>query len=353
MSIQKKLFGRLADGRDVYEFILKNTAGMTVKIISYGAAIREIAVPDRNGRFSDVVGGYDDLDSYVGADGYQGAVIGRVGNRISKGRFSLDGKEYRLFINNGPNHLHGGEFGFNAKIWDQESIDADELSVTFCYTSPDMEEGYPGNLDVRVKYTLQDDNALRIDYRANTDQKTPVNLTNHTYFNLSGYDSGSIHSHELTIDADSYLPTDETLIPTGELKSVAGTPFDFRVPKEIGKDICCDDVDLKIAGGYDHCFVFTTDGYATVRKRAELYDKESGRIMEVFTDQPCVQFYSGNFLNNERYPFKNGYKQSPQTLLCLETQKMPDSVNHKNFTDVILLPGDEYRHTVIYKFLTK
>ena len=353
MSIQKKLFGRLADGRDVYEFILKNTSGMTVKIISYGAAVREMIVPDRNGNHADVVGGYDDLNSYVNAKGYQGAVIGRVGNRIAKGRFILDGKEYSLFINNGPNHLHGGEFGFNAKLWDHEITDTNEPSVMFSYTSPDMEEGYPGNLDVRVKYTLQDDNALRIDYRANTDQKTPVNLTNHTYFNLSGYDSGSIHSHELTIDADSYLPTDETLIPTGELKSVEGTPFDFRIPKEIGKDIGCDDVDLKIASGYDHCFNFINDGDGGVKKRAELYDKKSGRVMEVLTDQPCVQFYSGNFLNNEAYPFKKGYEQSPQTLLCLETQKMPDSVNHKNFTDVILLPDDEYRHTVIYKFSTK
>ena len=265
MSIRKKFFGRLADGRDVYEFILKNTSGMTVKIISYGAAVREMIVPDRNGNYADVVGGYDDLDSYVGADGYQGAVIGRVANRIAKGRFAIDGKDYSLFINNGPNHLHGGEFGFNAKLWDHEIIDANEPSVIFSYTSPDMEEGYPGNLDVRVKYTLQDDNALRIDYRANTDQKTPVNLINHTYFNLSGYDSGSIHSHELTIDADSYLPTDETLIPTGELKSVAGTPFDFRIPKEIGKDIGSDDVDLKIAGGYDHCFNFINDGDGGVK----------------------------------------------------------------------------------------
>lgn len=350
MSIQRQLFGKLDDGREVYEFTLKNSSGMTVKIINYGAAIREMLVPDKNGDYNDVIGGYDDLNSYVNAKGYQGAVIGRVGNRIAKGHFTLDGKEYNLFINNGQNHLHGGEFGFNAKIWDYEMIDTKEPVIVFKCLSPDMDEGYPGNLDVCVKYTLQSNNALRIDYSAHTDKKTPVNLTNHTYFNLSGYDSGSIYSHFLKIDADTYLPTDETLIPTGEFKKTEGTPFDFRVAKEIGKDINCDDADLKIAGGYDHCFNFTKNDFEGIQKRIELFDKKSGRVMEVYTDQPCVQFYSGNFLKNKEFPFKNGYGQSPQTFLCLETQKMPDSVNHSNFTDVILLPKNEYEHSVIYKF---
>ena len=353
MSITKSFFGSLDTAREVYEFTLKNNAGMTVKIINYGAAIKEIHVPDKNGKFADVVGGYDSLDSYVNGDGYQGALIGRVGNRIANGHFCLDGREYSLLINNGPNHLHGGEFGFNAKVWDYEMTDSSEPSLLLSYTSPDMEEGYPGKLEVSVRYTLSADNALKIEYSATTDRKTPVNLTNHTYFNLSGYNSGSVHSHVLTIDAETYLPTNENLIPTGEFKNVEDTPFDFRTPKEIGRDINLDFIDLTIAGGYDHCMNFTGGASKDPVKRIELYDPSSKRAMEVYTDQPCVQFYSGNFLTNEKYPFKKGYAQSPQTFVCLETQKMPDSVNHPNFTNVWLLPNEEYTHTTIYKFTVK
>ena len=351
MSISKAYFGSLSDGRAVSEYALVNANGINVKLLDYGATVKEIHVPDKNGIFADVVAGYDTLDSYVNADGYQGAVIGRIGNRICKGKFTLDGKEYNLFINNGPNHLHGGEYGFNSKIWNAEMIDGDEPAVVFEYTSPDGEEGYPGTLNVTVKYTLTADNALSINYVATTDKKTIVNLTNHSYFNLGGYSSGSIHSHELWIDAEHYLPTDDTLIPTGEIRSVKGTPFDFTVAKEVGRDISSNDEGLIFARGYDHCFYFGES--KDVVKRAELYDKKSGRAMEMFTNQPAVHIYTGNYVNNEKYPFKGGVAQNEQTLICLETEKMPDSINHENFTNVVLDPGEVYDFTTVYKFSVK
>ena len=353
MSIKKKLFGVLADGREVYSYTLRNSNGMKVKILSYGGVIAQIKVPDKNGCFTDVVGGYDCLDSYVNADGYQGALIGRWGNRIAKGKFTLEGKDYSLFINNGENHLHGGEFGFNAKVWDVTEKDGAEPELVLHILSPDGDEGYPGNLDLTVTYKLSCENGLSIRYVATTDKTTVVNLTNHAYFNLSGYASGSIHPLILWMDADTYLPTDEGLIPTGEIRPVDGTPFDFRTPKAVGTDINADDEDLKIAGGYDHCFNFAGGKTDEPVKRAELYDPSSGRVMEVYTNQPCVQFYSGNFLNNEKFPFKGGYKQSLQTLMCLETQHMPDSVNHDNFTNCVLKPGEVYDFTTEYRFGVK
>ena len=351
--IEKKLFGTLSDGREVYAYTLKNANGMSAKILSYGGAIAEIRVPDRNGCFTDVVGGYDCLASYVGADGYQGALIGRFGNRINKGKFTLDGVDYSLFINNNDNHLHGGQFGYNSKIWDVEEIDSDEPVLKLHIISPDGDEGYPGNLDLTVTYKLSNMNGLSIRYEATTDKATPINLTNHCYFNLGGYASGKIYDMELMIDADTYLPTDERLIPTGELKNVEGTPFDFRTPKKVGCDIDADYIDLKLAGGYDHCFNFTGGETAEPIKRCELYDAETGRVMSVYTNQPCVQFYSGNFLKNENYPFKGGYRQCPQTLMCLETQHMPDSINHANFTNCVLRPGEKYDYTTEYRFSVK
>ena len=353
MSIQKQLFGTLADGREVYSYTLKNENGVSAKIISYGGALVELRVPDRCGCFVDVIGGYDCLDSYVGGDGYQGALIGRWGNRIARGRFSLEGKDYSLFINNGVNHLHGGEYGFNAKVWEVTEQDGEEPSVSLHILSPDGDEGYPGNLDVTVTYRLTKDNGLVLHYVASTDRTTVLNLTNHTYFNLGGYASGSIHSHVLRLDADTYLPTDDTLIPTGELRSVEGTPFDFRTPKTIGEDIGKEDVDLVQAGGYDHCFNFVGGKTQEPVLRGELYDPRSGRVMEIYTNQPCVQFYSGNFLTNEKYPFKGGYPQRQQTLLCLETQHMPDSVNHESFTNCVLKPGQTYDFTTEYRFSVK
>ena len=356
MSINKELFGSLniaSKSIDIYAYTMKNAKGMQVKILNYGGAIAEIRVPDKKGCFTDVVGGYDCLDSYVRGDGYQGALIGRWGNRINKGKFTLEGKDYSLFLNNNGNHLHGGEYGYNAKVWDITEKDGDEPELSLHIVSPDGDEGYPGNLDLTVTYRLTSQNGLVIRYVATTDKTTVVNLTNHTYFNIRGYASGSIHPLYLTLDADSYLPTDETLIPTGEIRSVEGTPFDFRVSKTVGRDISADNEDLIIAGGYDHCLNFVGGETKDPVKRGELYDPESGRVMELYTNQPCVQLYSGNFLTNEEFPFKGGYKQVPQTLMCLETQHMPDSVNHPNFTNCTLRPGQVYDYTTEYRFSVK
>ena len=350
MSIEKKFFGKLCGGEEVYSYTLQNKSGMSVKILSYGGTVVELYAPDREGNIADLVGGYDSLDFYVGGDGYQGALIGRVGNRIAKGVFELEGVKYTLATNNGENHLHGGAVGFDSRVWSVTEVDSDEPELELSYLSPDGEEGYPGNLSVVVTYKLTTDNALSIHYRATTDKKTVVNLTNHTYFNLAGYTHGTVLDHELYLDADSFLPTDEGLIPTGELRSVEGTPFDFRTPKTLGKDFRADDICLKLAGGYDHCLNFTGGETGRVERRAELYHPESGRVMEVYTDQPCVQLYTGNFLNNEKYPFKGGFAQRPQSFVCLETQHMPDSINHENFTDCTLSPGEVYDYTTVYKF---
>ena len=341
----------MPDGREVYAYSLKNNGGMCVKILEYAGIINKICVPDKNGNFADVAGGYDDLASYLGAGGYQGALIGRFGNRIAKGEFTIDGREYTLFCNNGENSLHGGKEGFNTKIWQTEPFESDSsCGLVLKYTSPDGEEGYPGNLSVEVTYTLADDGALSIEYRAETDKKTVLNLTNHTYFNLSGFDAGSVREHILTLDADSYLPTDAGLIPTGEIKSVAGTPFDFRTGREIGKDIDSDCTDLKLAGGYDHCLNFTGGAQEKAVLRGRLFDPATGRVMELFTDMPCVQLYTGNFLGDSKYPFKGNKPQKKQGLLCLETQKMPDSPNKLHFSDCTLSPGEVFRSVTVYKF---
>ena len=354
MNIQKSLFGVLADGREVYAYTMKNANGMSVKIISYGGAIVELKVPDQNGCFTDVVGGYDCIDYYVGADGYQGALIGRWGNRIAKGQFTLEGKSYQLALNNnGINHLHGGNVGYDSKIWDVVEKDGEEPSLEMHILSPDGDEGYPGNLDLTVTYTLTKENGLVLHYVATTDKATPINLTNHTYFNLRGYAYGSNRPMELWVDADTYLPTDEGLIPTGEIRSVEGTPFDFRTPKTMGKDMDADCIDLKYAGGYDHCLNFVGGASEKPVKRATLYDPESGRVMDVYTDQPSMQVYGGNFLEDDGYPFKGGCVKQKQALMCLETQGMPDSVNHPNFTNCVLKPGEVYDTTTEYRFSVK
>lgn len=353
MSIKKELFGTHR-GCDIYKYTLENENGMSVAISNFGATILSINVPDKNGEVADVICGYDDLQSYVEADGYQGAIIGRVGNRICKGNFSLDGVDYHMYINNGPNHLHGGKEGFDKKIWQVLSLDEGvEPSIKLFLLSWDGDEGYPGNLAVTVSYSLKNDGSLSIRYEANTDKRTLINLTNHTYFNLGGYSSGKIYDHELWLDADTYLPTDDTLIPTGEIRSVEGTPFDFRLPKTIGRDIKINNQDLIIAGGYDHCLNFVDGETQLPKLRARAIHKASGRVMEMYTNQPCVQFYSGNFLTNTKYPFKNGVPQEIQMAFCLETQHMPDSINHDNFTNVILNPGEKYDFTTIYKFFTE
>ena len=349
--ITKQYFGFLEDGKEINSYLLKNKNGMSVRICEFGGAIMEINVPDKNGRVSDVVAGYDSLRDYVLGDGYLGALVGRVGNRIANGKYTLDGKKYSAYINNnGVCSLHGGKVGFSHRVWDVKAVDGEEPKLVLTLTSPDGEEGYPGTLNVTVTYSLLISNALSIHYEATTDKKTIVNLTNHAYFNLGGYASGKIFDHVLQIDADRYVPTDAYLIPTGELRSVEGTPFDFREPKTIGKDFYADCNDIKVAGGYDHCFCFTNGESKEPVLRIEAYEPNSGRLMQVYTNQPCVQFYTGNFLKNPEHPLKGGYPQNQQAAFCLETQKMPDAINHPNFDNVILNPGETYDYTTIYRF---
>ena len=355
MSIQKQFFGNLPDGSAVYRYVMQNDSGMTVAILNFGGAIQQILVPDKNGRLTDVVGGYDNVLDYHYGDGYQGALIGRVGNRIGKGHFVLDGKEYQLALNNnGVCSLHGGAVGFSHKVWDAQAHTEDDACVLdLYYTSPDGEENYPGTLKVHVTYKFTNDNALSITYRATTDKKTIINLTNHTYFNLAGFASGKIFDHEMWMDADSFVVTDEALIPTGEIRSVEGTPFDFREAKTIGRDFDLSYEPMALAGGYDHNLNFTARDDAMAKPRVIVSEHNSGRVMEVYTTEPCVQFYSGNFMKNKNYPFKGGYPQATQNAFCLETQRMPDSINHENFTDCTLDAGESYESTTVYKFSVK
>lgn len=358
MSIIKELYGKMPDGREVYRYTLENKNGMKMKVLNYGGVVTELWVADRKGCFTDVIGGYDCLESYLNADGFQGTLVGRVANRINNARFTLDGVEYQLNPTGENGHqLHGGLSGFDKKLWEVTEIDGEEPVLKLHILSPDGDENYPGNFDLTVTYTLTNQNGWRINYKATTDKATIVNLTNHSYFNIGGYASGSILGTELMLDADSYIPTNEDLIPTGEIKSVEGTPFDFRSAKAIGRDLGCENRDLLLAGGsfngYDHCFNFTGGASEAPVKRGEAYDSVSGRVLELYTDRPCVQLYTGNFLVNEAFPFKGGYKQSVQTLFCLETQCMPDSINHENFTNCVLRPGEVLDTTTEYRFSTK
>lgn len=349
--IEKNYFGKLSDGTEVYNYTMKNANGVTVKVCEYGAVLMQVIVPDKNGNMENVIGGYDNLQYYVEATGYQGAVVGRFGNRIALGKFTLDGKEYTLATNNGNNHLHGGPLGYSRRVWNAVVNDCDEPSVAFERLSPDGEEGYPGNLNIRVTYTLTKDNAVSIRYEATTDKKTILNVTNHSYFNLGGFKDGSnIYNHYLKMDADSYIRTHADLIPTGEIVSVDGTPFDFREGKLIGKDINADYADMKIAGGYDHCLNFTGGETKEPVLRATLKDMDSGRAMKMYTNQPGVQMYSANNLKNDGYPLVGNVVKVRQMGLCLETEHMPDSINHDNFTDVTLDVGEKYDYTTIYAF---
>lgn len=349
-NITKALFGKLTDGTEIIRYTLSNQNGMKVSILNFGGAIQQILVPDARGRLGDVVCGYDNLIDYVEGDGYQGALIGRFGNRIAHGQFTLNGKSYTLFQNNNGNHLHGGKVGFSHRVWSVAEKDCEEPELILHLVSPDGDEGYPGTLDICVTYRLTSDNALSIRYVATTDAETILNLTNHSYFNLGGFASGTAKGHVLYMDADRYVRTDDKLIPTGEIASVEGTPFDFRTPKTIGKDFDAPCQDLIFAGGYDHCLCFTPKEGKAVTERICVYEPESGREMRVLTNQPCVQFYTGNFLTNKEHPFKGGYPQGQQNAFCLETQHMPDSINHPNFTDVTLKPGEVYDYTTVYRF---
>lgn len=354
MHIQKRLFGK-HDGKDVDVYTLTNDGGMSASIITFGGAIRNLVVPDKDGKLGDVVCGFDGLESYVNeGESYQGALIGRVANRIAKGKFTLDGVEYQLYINNGECSLHGGRVGFSHKVWDAEAhVEGDGCVLDLYYTSPDGEENYPGTLKVHVTYKLTVDNALSITYRAETDKKTIINLTNHTYFNLGGFASGKIFDHEMWMDADSFVVTDEGLVPTGEIRSVEGTPFDFRTAKTIGKDFDLSFEPMAFAKGYDHCLNFIKRDDAMAQPRVRVTEHRSGRVMDVYTSEPCVQFYSANFMKNADYPFKGGYAQAEQNAFCLETQRMPDSINHDYFTDCTLDVGEKFESTTVFKFWVK
>ena len=327
--------------------VLRNAKGIEVRMIPYGGIITSLKTPDRNGQFADIVLGFAADSGYQDAHPYFGAIVGRYGNRIAKGRFVLEGREYLLAANNGPNHLHGGVKGFDKVVWEMQRV-AGKNAVTFSRTSPDREEGYPGNLAVRVTYELTDANELIVDYFATTDNATPVNLTQHSYFNLAGEGAGDILGHQLSINADRYTPVDATLIPTGELASVEGTPFDFRQSTAIGARIDEPHEQLKNGQGYDHNWVLNRRGDG-LQPAARVVEPTSGRTLEVETTEPGMQFYAGNFLDGS-LTGKSGRAYQRRSGFCLETQHFPDSPNHANFPSTILRPGQEYRSRTVFRF---
>lgn len=340
-----------AENEVVRYFTLENDNGMVVKATNYGAIITSIVVPDKDGNLADVALGYERAASYMNAvdKPYFGAIVGRYGNRIAKGQFSVDGEDYTLAINNAPNHLHGGLTGFDKVIW-TPIFDEAANRLTLTYLSRDMEEGYPGNLKVKVTYTLAKDNRLIVDYHATTDKATPINLTQHTYFNLKGEGEGDILGHQLMLNANRFTPVDKTLIPTGELAVVKGTPFDFLTAKAIGKDIEARNEQLEFGGGYDHNWVLNaSNGDSKLNLAAEVYEPESGRVMKVLTSEPGIQFYCGNFLDG-RLTGKAGKPYVHRGGFCLETQHYPDSPNQDAFPSTILKPGDTYQTQTVFEF---
>jgi aldose 1-epimerase len=346
--VEKMLWGKTADGTAVDLYVLTN-GKITAKVMTLGGIVTELDVPDRDGSLADVVLGFDNLQSYLAGHPHFGAITGRFANRIAKGRFTLDGKEYKLAVNNGPNSLHGGLKGFDKVVWKGEDVSGtDGPAVKMSYLSPDGEEGYPGNLSVSVTYTLTSDDALRIDYSAVTDKPTPVNLTNHSYFNLAGHGSGPILGHELMLAADDYTVADDTLIPTGEIKSVRGTPLDFTTPTAIGARIDQLSGDPK---GYDHNYVIRHDTRSPALA-ARVYEPKTGRVMEMYTTEPGVQLYTANGLDG-KLKGKGGAVYGKHQAFCLEAQHFPDSVNHDTFPSTILRPGSMYRQTTIYRFSTR
>ncbi len=345
-------YGKTDSGETVTEHTLRNGTGMEVKIITYGGTVTSIRVPDRLGRFSNVALGFASLEDYQAEHPYFGAITGRYANRIAGGRFKLDGQAYELLLNDGTNSLHGGEVGFDKRIWSARDLsEASPSSVELTYTSPDGEEGYPGNLDVSVTYSLNDDNELRIDYTATTDAPTVINLTNHSYFNLMGEGAGSIYDHILALNSDRYTPIDLNLIPTGELASVAETPFDFRKPRTIGPGCRSSHEQIVRAQGYDHNFVLNRGGSSedTLCFAARVYEPRYGRLMEVWTTEPGAQFYSGNFLDSTLVGAGGRlYRQSDG--LALETQHFPNSPNQPEFPSTVLRPGEVFQSSTAYRF---
>jgi aldose 1-epimerase len=347
--IKEEAFKGTHNGKATALYTLKNKNGLVVQITNYGAIIVSIYVPDRSGNFADIVQGYDSIAEYIQGNGpYMGAIVGRCANRIAKGKFTLVGKDYSLAVNNGPNHLHGGKIGYDKVVWDVKNVTVNSLELN--YFSKDGEEGYPGNVDISVAYTLTDDNELRLDYKAGTDKTTVFNLASHSYFNLAGEGSGNVYNQELMLNANFFTPVDETSVPTGEIRSVKGTPMDFTVPKKIGTDIDKDDEQIKFGVGYDHNWVLNhrsgTMGMAAVAR-----DPESGRVMEIFTTQPGVQFYSANWVDGEKG--KGGKIYGKRWAFCLETQHFADAINKPHFPSTILTPESTYQHTCIHKFSIK
>lgn len=340
-------FGTLQNGARANLFVLRNGNGIEARITNYGATVVSLLAPDRQGKFADVVLGFDDLAGYAHHRKFFGATVGRYANRIAGGRFILGNNNYSLATNNGPNHLHGGLQGFDTALWTARDTRRKD-TVALHYRSVDGEEGYPGNLDVEVGFALTRDDALRIDYSAKTDRPTPVNLTNHSFFNLGG--DADILDHELKLFAQRFTPVDATLIPTGELRAVQGTPFDFKRPERIGARIDADDAQLERAGGYDHNFILAgKDGRLDVA--AEVYHRKSGRALRVLTTEPGLQFYSGNFLDGS-ITGKSGRVYTRRSGFCLEAQHFPDSPNQPHFPSTILMPGQTYRQTTIYQVAT-
>jgi aldose 1-epimerase len=350
--IKKQLFGKLPDGTEIYLYTLANGNGMEAAIINFGATLVSLKVADRNGKFADVVLGYDTLEEYANSSNYFGATVGRYGNRIAHGNFTLGGVKYTLALNNGENSLHGGIKGFNKVVWTSKEISSkDGQSLQLNYLSKDGEEGYPGNLSVQVVYTLTDHNELQIDYSASTDKDTIVNLTHHSYFNLRGQGEGDILNHLLTLNADRFTPVDAGLITTGELRNVEGTPFDFRTPVAIGARINQKDEQLKLGNGYDHNWVLNRKADGQLSLAAKVEEPSTGRTMEVWTTEPGVQFYTGNFLDGK--PGNGGKAYNFRYALCLETQHFPDSPNHPDFPTTVLKPGAHFRSKTVYHFSAK
>jgi aldose 1-epimerase len=349
-GMERRTFGKMANGQAIDLYTLTNRNGMEVGITNYGGRVVSILVPDRLGKLADVVLGFDSLDGYLSDNPYFGALVGRYANRIAHGSFALDGVHYTLARNNGPNSLHGGLEGFDKRVWKAREFSGDQPALELTYLSKDGEEAYPGNLSVKVVYSLTDSNELRVDYTATTDKDTVLNLTNHSYFNLAGQGNGDVLKHELMIPADRFTPIDDTLIPTGELRTVEGTPFDFRKSSAIGARINENNEQLKFGKGYDHNFVLNQKGDG-LTLAARVTEPESGRVLEVLTTQPGLQFYSGNFLDGTIHG-KGGKIYGRRSALCLETQHFPDSPNKPGFPSTELKPGQTYHETTIYKFST-
>ena len=342
MSIEKKAFGKTEDGKEVDLYTLTNDNDLKAQITNYGGIVTSLQVPDRDGNLGDIVSGYDSLEEYIKNNPYFGALIGRCGNRISKGKFTLNGVEYTLATNQDANHLHGGIKGFDKMVWDAEEMQTDEgPALKLTYLSKDGEEGYPGNLSCTVIYTLTNNDELKVSYKAETDKDTVVNLTHHSYFNLGGHDSGDTLGHELMINADNYTAVDEELIPTGQIKPVKDTPMDFTKPTAIGARID------QVEGGYDHNYVLnSSDG--SLALAASVYEPKTGRVMEISTTEPGIQFYSGNFLDGSIKGKDAVYNK--HSAFCLETQHFPDAPNKPDFPSIVLRPGEKYTHLTVHKF---